>query len=83
MREAAFVEACLFSFSQKCTRFSKNLQMTRLDLSFNKFCRRGARFLSDCVGNVNELLLENCNFFDREIELLAGAIKKREQPVIL
>ena len=57
------------------------LQMKRLDLSFNSLKNTGARILSECIHNIDDIQLHDCGITDEGVIALSEEIKKRNTPV--
>ena len=57
------------------------LQLQSLNLNLNKIGNEGAKFLSTCIHNIDELRLSNCDITKLGIENLSKAIQKKTSPV--
>ena len=57
------------------------LQLKSLNLTHNKVGDEGAKYLSTCIHNIDQLSLWNCDITKLGIENLSKAIQKRTSPV--
>ena len=55
--------------------------MKRLDLSLNSFADSGARILSECIHNIDDIQLHDCGITEEGVTALSEQIKKRTTPV--
>ena len=60
-----------------------NLSNIRIDSgrAKNNIGDAGARILSECIYNIDGLVLEACNITEEGVSALAEKIKKRDTPV--
>ena len=75
-----YYEILTSTFSILLMQFSI-LQMKRLDLSFNSLKNTGARILSECIHNIDDIQLHDCGITDEGVIALSEEIKKRNTPV--